>query len=426
MAQFEPDGDTSRRITILALFHSSWGEVDWILPVLYKLKERDPGIQIFSMFEDDFLYVEKRNNITTSRLLHEVSDDVFFPARFSGIPTFASQVTSRDYVNMKQRAVTSALMENLGGRKIDLILRDYAQDYAYQEFVFRFCPDAKIVAYPHGAAVEMLDPARAHEDNYPPFRHDVLMLTNPYCAELWRNRPWVGEIRQVGYPCLDEWWMKKLLQESGDGLLEGGVPKQEDFVILMPTRGIHPDNLEEPTRKNLLEPLVDFIKRRPDIFLIVKPHPRENTRELLRYFSNLPQERWGIWKGSLIEALDQCDLVASFYSGSVLFALAMQKPAIEYFQYPRLLAEFHRETDGTVLSTYRKLGVAIPADTIKQLEDLVDLYRTDPHNSIWLEQQRAFRKLRDETCDYSSLASDVILSMIDSRPKVLTELAESQ
>ncbi len=167
MAQFEPGGNASQSITVLALFHSSWGEVDWILPVLYKLKERNPGIQIYSMFEDDSLYVGKRNNITTSRLLHEISDDVFFPARFSGIPTFAPQVTGREYVNMKQRAVTSALMENLGGRKIDLILRDYAQDYAYQEFVFRFCPDAKIVAYPHGAAVEMLDPARAHEEMSP-------------------------------------------------------------------------------------------------------------------------------------------------------------------------------------------------------------------------------------------------------------------
>ena len=66
--------------TILLIINDSWGEVDWILPVMHYLKNQwDPKIIVY--FNSDEVYYEKDENYDLYLILNQISSDIFTPSR---------------------------------------------------------------------------------------------------------------------------------------------------------------------------------------------------------------------------------------------------------------------------------------------------------------------------------------------------------
>ena len=81
----EPMRREDNRDTILVLFSTSWGEVDWILPVLYELKLQQPAWRIVAAFSSANLRAQGGNNHALHSELSQVADDIVCPHPPSGV-----------------------------------------------------------------------------------------------------------------------------------------------------------------------------------------------------------------------------------------------------------------------------------------------------------------------------------------------------
>ena len=64
---------------ILLLIDTHWGEVDWILPVLYKIREKKPDCRITAIFRSKKLFDKRKNQLTLYNKLCEYTDEVIYP-----------------------------------------------------------------------------------------------------------------------------------------------------------------------------------------------------------------------------------------------------------------------------------------------------------------------------------------------------------
>ena len=83
--------------SVLVLLRNSWGEIEWVLPVLWRLKQLNPSARIYTVFSSDSFYEEKFLFPALFRLLEDVSECVYRPFGMIGVettwawPVFASK-----------------------------------------------------------------------------------------------------------------------------------------------------------------------------------------------------------------------------------------------------------------------------------------------------------------------------------------------
>ena len=68
-------------LSILLLLRNSWGEVDWILPILNRLKETRPEVTITTVFLADNFYEKRILYPDLFQILQELSCEVICPAQ---------------------------------------------------------------------------------------------------------------------------------------------------------------------------------------------------------------------------------------------------------------------------------------------------------------------------------------------------------
>ena len=126
---------------ILLIINDSWGEVDWILPVLWHLNAF-LNVKIAVFFKSDEIYDEKSEYQDLYRLLKLVSDEIITP----------QSLTERMITDDNRLLPT---MHDLLRKKlcngIDYIFHDYS-GVDYSQFYNDFA-QAKVVVFPHGTFV---------------------------------------------------------------------------------------------------------------------------------------------------------------------------------------------------------------------------------------------------------------------------------
>ena len=103
-----------------------------------------------------------------------------------------------------------------------------------------------------------------------------------------------------------------------------------------------------------------------DILIVVKPHPRENVDSIKEIFLEIELDHYKISNENPSVLAMGAMLSISYFGSSVLSALAMQVPAIEYFIEPTRFRE--AETSG---SWYRNLGID-SVETPQGLEEFIN------------------------------------------------------
>ena len=64
---------------ILLLVDTHWGEVDWILPVLHKIREKKKDIRLVAIFSSKKLFDKRENQLTLYNKLFEYTDEIIYP-----------------------------------------------------------------------------------------------------------------------------------------------------------------------------------------------------------------------------------------------------------------------------------------------------------------------------------------------------------
>lgn len=382
---------TSSPPVLVLIVATSLGEVDWILPVLFKFKEKYPDWQIVTLFGHEQVYQRLAQN-----------------------KTIFDEFSKLSSLNIVPQEIDLFLTENISPDQVKIILKDYNKDEfsPYKQYLSDKCPDALLVNYPHSNHIysnNQTDSVQQVEDPDAFSRHDLFLLCSEHDIPHWSASVDRKKTRVVGYPRYDAWWVSRLLQSEEFSVSEEyQFAKQAEHVFFYISRGVHPHYLSQEDYEYLLHSIMVQTLQYENSVLFIKPHPRQDMEELLRMLRPYDPSRWMISGLHLMQLASLSDVVLSGWSSGILDTLAVGKPVIEFWRFGGKDPLCRKKEDGEYTTIYRELGLAAPANTSQELGALLAEALHNPASETWQHQAVNFRAC----CKKSESASDRALQFL--------------
>jgi hypothetical protein len=360
---------------IILIVSKSFGEVDWILPVLVHLKQQQPQWRIITLFGH--------------KLIHD------FLVLNTALYAEFSKISS---LNIVPQEIGSLFRDEIEPGQVKMILKDYNEDQycPFKTEVERFCPHALVVSYPHSNHIfsnRATDALRhcATPDAYS--SHDIFLLCSDHDIPYWSAYVDVAKIRTFGYPRYDGWWVDRLL--AAPGLADSPEyrrARQAGKVFFYISRGAHSVYLSQKDYEYLLRSTLEEVLRYEDALLLIKAHPRQDMEELKRILDGYDPRRWLVSGLHLMQLAALAQVVISGWSSGILDALAVNRPVIEFWRFSGKDPDCRIGPDGRPTTIYRELGLARPAETREELAVLLAEALRDPDAPAWQRQRQAFAR----------------------------------
>jgi len=434
---------------ILLLVDIHWGEIDWILPILHKIKERKQDWQIVAVFRSPELLAKREHNYSLSKELEEITDLIVAPAPegFFGrllyyiincLPSralayYIDRLFQKIFRTSPGTYYTTFLYSTrylfpkiVDPENVRIILKDFANDSRFDRKIEECCPQAKIVLFPHATSVLISDDSN-QRDNSEDLRyyhtHDLFLVSTKYSADWWKKQHCQDDAIPIGFPRFDKWWVDYIL--AGDK-----IKKSEEYqwvkekksnnkkIILYFTRHPSPCMLTIETFNYLVRTTLEVVMKQKDAVLLVKPHPNQSIPQLLKILNDFDKKRWFIGTSQAMLLAKISDFVISMHSTCILDSLNVGKPVVEYFQYKETPDDYPEKNDGYLFCKNGKLGspqryleVVAEANTKEELGFFInDYFSSDgkPKNNIWEKQKIKFK----EICENKDSASDIAVNLI--------------
>lgn len=369
---------------------TSFGEVDWILPVLIAFKKMKPEWQIITIFGHQVIYQTLKNN-------------AFLFEEFSKVCKISTVHT--DFEQLFHNVINP--------EQVKIILKDFNPDAGspFKTIITDRCPNALIVSFPHSNYIYSrcdTDPLKETTNPNDYSLHDIFLLSSKNDIPSWSNRVDREKIRTFGYPAYDPWWIDTLLKsnqflQSKEIELSNHAKK----VFFYISRGPHPHYLSQHDYEYIVRSVAEATLQVDDSFLLIKTHPRENIEFLHELLKPFDTNRWMLSGLHLTQLSYLSNMVISSWSSGILNALSVNKAVIEFFKFGNNNPDWRIAPDGSKTSIYRELGLAIPANTAEELDHLIHDFYNGKTNHLEY-QQKAFSK----HCGFNSNASQDIVECL--------------
>ncbi len=400
---------------ILVIINDSWGEVDWILPVLTHLKEKwTARISVF--FNDDAIYNEKSEYQDLHERLEVISKEIITPSklketvkwryRIFEILKLASKKLIKVYLlpryvkglvsgDLRFVFTTHDLLKYKCGKNVDFIFHDFSGiDFTqyYRDF-----PQSKVVVFPHGTFIHGWIDNKLKEEfsrfmYFQTIDRDALLLLGSHKdLAFFKTLTSLENIVITGHPKLEKIWVDSFAVRRIEGRFDNETRRFRILFIQYPKRRMIKKDVFESFVSTVLD-----IAESNNIEIIMKRHPRQDENELksiLERYRNLTMD---FATESVLSAATRSDLAISFPSSACMDAIAAGIPVIEYFDYSSQKWTTFVKTDGGRTSIYRKLGLVVPANNGSELEQEIRRLTNDREYSdrIKTAQKKALEKLQ--------------------------------
>ena len=400
--------------TILALFNTSWGEVDWLLPVLHEAKT-NRGARVFSFFMREETFLGREGHRDLWETLASISERVMSP---STLPTAGKGLWNL----IKGKALEAAAL-HLPGRLAtsrlgspdapfahrlksampapDYIFREH-DDYDFRPYALAF-PRALEVVYPHSTFWHgaMLDCAeiwggRAAEaiaggvyQNAGP--EAVVLAGREEDIPYWRIKFPQSIVLGLGHPKLDPQWARRLVKERRESPREKG-PRLLTAMIC------------EAKPKNVIgyDEIVHGIftaLEKHGARLLIKGYPRLKASAIMEAAKKYPGVDARMTENSITGSALEADFSISFcHSTAGMDAVNAGIPAVEMFHSLERTGEyFHRGNVPAyhwyreIQETFSRAGVTMLIKSPAEFMSFVERATSEPDYlpSLWRSQDRA-------------------------------------
>jgi hypothetical protein len=395
---------------VLALFSSSIGEIDWILPVLVVLK-RDYGAEIVACFHSPQLYAKLGQNPFLAQVLRETAEIQLEPRRHP--------------------------LQVHAPESFDVLLKDDTGDgFMPQRAAYvEACSRAKNVVFPCSGVIYGLDGdtpayirgvesrvARTMGFGAPPVwgRSDLCLCGSANDIPVLATRYAPETIRAVGFPRYDEWWLGRLLDEA-----QARLGPEREFLagragVLFIIRGPHRLYLAPEDYDQLMRSFCAAVMDTPGTVAIIKPHPRQSVEELVRFLEAYPKDRFRVSEQPIMALASVVPGVVSMFSSGVMDALRVGKPTMEFFLYPRdgrICLEYRAREDGAFESVYCRLGLVETTFRRSRLQAFLAAVAAGVPDAGALEKGRqALRRVAHQDDEASARAAACIAAAAGGKP----------
>jgi len=381
---------------IIVIFEASWGQVEWILPVLSKLKDIRPSIPITIFFSSKF----KINPNTNYSLLNCIADKII---HFS-----------------ENDNVKSVIYDNAISNP-SIILKENSISAIAKEIQALF-PKCFVIAFPDGPYYRICQKFNSLRFTNRWEKYDKnsdLMLVDstsiaPYLFDFSPDE----KMFFSGTPKLDKEWIIKLItQKEFITSDEMKISKQFSKKFLFITTFTHPSYSDFPPdiHDYVINTVVETILGDPENLLIIKPHPRQDQATLMPILQKYNRNQWLISDLQVTQLAALSDLTISVNSSALISALSLKKPVILFHPYAWPSHALAIDKLGRLHSQYDLFGLSVYARTGQELKQHIGNY-FDPSSSkdIWERQKIAFNRMFPSQISASEVTAKALLDVIDA------------
>jgi len=384
---------------IVVIIEASWGQLEWILPVLSKLREIDADIVIAVFFSPTFISRNKdKTDSLMLSLLKEITNYIYWCFNEENIE---QAVTSLNSVNIKVILKESSV--SIFAKKVQKIF--------YKALVIGF-PDG-----PHFRVYQKFNSTRyCNRWEKLMLDQDIMFadtdLAAPYLFEMFPD----ARMFFTGTPKLDSEWVIKLISQK-DFLSSSEMEISSRFskVFLFITTFSHPlyKYFPKDIQDYVTSTVIDYILSDPDNLLIIKPHPRQEISSLLSFVTDYNKNQLLISNIQVVHLAALSDFVISVSSSAILSALSVKRPVVIFHPYVWPSHALSVDRFGRLYSQYDMLNVSVYAKSGKDLKSYIqDYFNPDSDHSIWINQMQAYNKLIHHEVSSSHYTAMAILKAL--------------
>jgi hypothetical protein len=339
----------------VALIMRSMGELHCLLPILAQAKQLEPDLRIVVVFRERSM-----------------------PARLAEDPVYSAILAE---LGAQLLHLRSLLRQALADRaRIRIIFKDFgaAPAGSLGPVLKRFCPNAALVLFPHAYAIHSISegPAVAYgrgRDEYDQKLIDAALLNTHLDVGTWSHRVPEHAIQVVGATGYTDWWRVILSRHAREQLKSVVDAAGDKKIVFLTTRGPHEAYLTDENYRYLVPLAVETILARPDVVIMLKPHPREDVAQLKALLAGYPSDRVKVTALNTLALASISTVNVSFWSSAVLDAIASGTPTIELYRFHRPNGQTVLDADGNIASIYTTLGLSLRAVDRETLAEALDV-----------------------------------------------------
>ena len=376
-----------KKILLLNISKST-AEIDWVLPVLHKLKDR---YFIFTLFQNIKAFRTLEKDKILFSLWKEICNEFAIENFKEKIWRYLSKKIFKNY-NIENYFLRKKIVLS----DIEIFLSEFSTYAPIIDEIKKKNSSLKVIHFPNSAFVFSI-----RQENFKVrygLKGDYLFLGNELDKIFWKKRISEDKIKIVGVPKHDKHWINKLLVKKNYSKNE----KPKIVVTYSSKFGV-----EKKYKKNLelqLKQLMDTLVKFKKYKIVFKIHPRKNDPYYLKILKRYKDSDWEISNENLLKLASDCKIFVHDRQSSAIFdGLVLNKPCIEYWEPPQ-----HSDYD----SANDDLNINVRANNSVELENFINLAIEDPKNKIWTSQQQNYilncKKFGDNA---TTIASEFIANL---------------
>ena len=337
---------------ILILIDTSWGEIDWILPVCQFIKNNYPDINqsvLFNHFDSDAIL--KGNNFLKNLLsncvdnwyetkdflkpIHKIIFNNFFKIFHKTIRSSLTPFQEKRVYEyfFKLFPPNKEIMYKI---KPDVLLKDPSRDISTRKQIVEIARNvgAREIIYPHATCIYNIPISKTPFYNKKPSRvaDDILCNTKEMTQFYDIHKESSNADKHIiGIPRYDEWWTHFIINNWKRNSPNKKLYDSKHTIFLLFTVRPTASGFSKSKLEVVFHEILDAVFSFPDSFLIIKPHPRQDLAHLKNLLFKYDKHRWIIDQSQAISLSSISDIVIYMGRGStVLDALSVGKPTILY------------------------------------------------------------------------------------------------
>jgi hypothetical protein len=363
-----------KKIIVLNV-NKSVAEIDWILPLIYQLKNE---FKIFTLFQ----HREAYNTLVKDKLLfnlwrevsHGYNVETIFEKtwRFLDVQIFYKLFSNKILNPFFRYNIKNYFKKNkINFSEIAIFFTEFGTYSPHINYIKNEKERPKIIHFPTSAFIFPKTTLNKIA-NYS-LRGDNLIVCNDLDVNFWSKRIERNKIRVVGAPKYDSSWLNKITNDKK--IIEN---KKPIILIAYSSRFQHEVQKNEKQLNDIMQVLEHFKEYK----IIFKIHPRKKNPYYLKILKNYKNLDIEISNENLINLSRACNIFLHDRDSSVIYdGLVFKKPTIEYWD-----TGLYNEIE--IAPDFLKLNVR--ANNAEELKKLIKLAIDEPGNKIWDNQKKAF------------------------------------
>jgi len=324
----------NKKIALLVV-RKNYREIDWIIPLIYKIKHK---FKIITFFQNkNILRNFSKENVSLYKKWKKIDSFHFFPTTkhiflsklltLFSFGNFFLKKLAKDYIRKKfysEKYLNNILSKNnFYNCELKLIFHEIAKNTAWIN-TFLNHKNVKIIKFPDGTPPRgnyKIDKIKKKKIEY--IKNLFIITSTKHDLPHYSSHYNLKNIRIIGYPRYENKWIKSFKKNK---------ISNSRRIFLIGCKQYKPQHRESV--KSQIFSIMNSTLLIKNSLTIFKPHPAQSISELKMFLSKFKASSWEISNNHILNYKNSAELFIGFHrSSSVLDALAANLPTIKLWSF---------------------------------------------------------------------------------------------